>query len=81
MLGTTRRMCRIVDDHYDKFDLYKVDSESKHLIEQEQATLHNLSTKYDSLFDATLHACKTKPVDILMQPYAKLYHTHDVPCS
>ena len=36
--------------------------------------LHDISSKYEYLFDGTLVTLKTKPVDMELQLYAKPYH-------
>ena len=73
-----RRTRRILDYHYEKSDLSKVTSESKHLTEEERAALHTLLTKYELLFGGTLFTWEMKPVDIELQTDAKPYH--EKPC-
>ena len=64
VLDYMRRTCRILDAQYQKSDLRKIMSNSKHLNNNEQGMLHDVLTKYEFLFDGTLGTWKTKPVYI-----------------
>ena len=54
----------ILDYRYEESDLSKVESESKHISEEERAMFHNLLSKYEFIFNGTLGTCKTEPVHI-----------------
>ena len=64
VLNSTQRTCRILDAQYQKADLRKIVSNSKHLNNNKQSMLHEVLTKYELLFDGNLRTWKTKPVDI-----------------
>ena len=65
---------RILNEKYQKSDLIKIVSNSKHLNNNEQSMLHDLLTKYELLFDGTPGTWEMKPVDIELKPGAKPYH-------
>ena len=41
--------------------------------------LYDVQTKYEFIFDGTPGTWKTRPVDIELQPVAKLYHAKPFP--
>ena len=69
---------RILDAHYEKYDLRKVESNNKKLTEYKRNEIHNLLTKYKFLFDITLGTNKT-PVCIELQPGTKPHHAKPCP--
>ena len=58
-----------------KFDLCKVPSNNKKLIEYERDELQDLITKCELLFNVTLGTWKTKFVDIELHNNSKPHHT------
>ena len=64
VINSTRRTRKILDAKYQKSDLRKIVSNSKHLNNNEQSMLREILTKYESPFEGTLVAWKTKPVYI-----------------
>ena len=63
-INSTRRMRRILDAEYKKFDLNKVMNEQyQHLTATESHRLLNLLHKFEDIFDGTLCTCNTTPVD------------------
>ena len=79
VLDSTRRMRRILDAQYQKSDLRKIMSNSKHLNNDERIVLYDVLTKYEFIFDGTLGTWKTKPVDLELQSVAKPYHAKPYP--
>jgi hypothetical protein len=75
----TTRMTRILDAKYEKADLQKVVSESKHLTEHEQSQLLTLLRKYETCFDGSLGHWKTKPVNLELKSDASPYHARPFP--
>ena len=62
-----------MDTKHQKADFSKIISDSKILSNDKQSMLYNVLTEYELLFGGTLGTCKTKPVDIGLQPGAKPY--------
>ena len=56
-------MINILDSKYEKADLKLVIDGATYLNEQEKSELFKLLTSYSDLFDETLRAWKTDPVD------------------
>ena len=79
VLDATRRMRRILDTKYQKANLSKIVSNSKHLSNDKQSMLYDVLTKYGSSFDVTLGTCKTKPLDIELHTGSKPYHSNPYP--
>ena len=52
-----------------------VPSNDKNLTEDEHNALHDLTTKYELLFNVTLGTWKTKSIDIELHTNAKPHHT------
>ena len=50
IINSTRRTHMILDEKYQKSDLSKIVSNSKHLNNKKQSMLHDLLTKYELLF-------------------------------
>jgi len=75
----TTQMTRILDAKYEKADLHKVVSESKHLTEHEQSQLLTLLRKYENCFDGSLGHWKTKPVNLELKSDASPYHARPFP--
>ena len=74
-------MCRILDANYQKDNLSKIVSNSKHSNDNEQGMLRDVLTKYEFLFGGTLGTWKKKSVDIELHPGAKSYHAKPYPVS
>ena len=72
-------MRRILDAKYQKSDLSKILSNSKHLINDRQSMLYDVLTKYELLFNGTLGTWKMNPVDIELQLGTKPYHSNLYP--
>ena len=64
VLDNMRRTRRILDAKYQKSDLSKIVSDSKHLNDKEQSMLRDVLNKYEFLCNRTLGTWKTGPVDI-----------------
>ena len=69
-----RRTCNILDAKYQRDDLSKILSNSKHLNNNEQSMLHDVLNKYECLFGGTIGSWNKRPVGIELQPGAKPYH-------
>ena len=74
VLDSTRHMRRILYAQYQKADLSKIVTNTKHLNNDEQSMFCDVLTKYEFLFGRTLGTWKTKPLDIEQQLGAKPYH-------
>ena len=72
-------MRRILYEKYQKSDLSKIVSNSKHLINDGQSMLYDVLTKYELLFNGTIGTWKMKPVDIELHPGARNYHPNPYP--
>ena len=64
VLDSMRHTRRILDANYQRDDLIKIISNSKHLNNNEQSMLRDVLNKYEFLLEGTLGTCKTRPVDI-----------------
>ena len=53
VLDAMRHTHRILDSNYEESNLSKMESQNKHLTEEERTVLHTLITKYDLLFYGT----------------------------
>ena len=78
-IDSMRRMRRIFDTKYQKANLRKIVSNSKHLNKNEQIILRELLTKYEFHFEWTIGIWKTKPEDIEIQLGSKPYHYKSYP--
>ena len=67
----TERMVKILDSKYEKADLAGVVAGATHLNKEQKEMLYKLLTKYEDLFDGTLGAWKTDPVDFELVDGAK----------
>ena len=78
----TKRMKRILDAKYKKFDLKTIAESSTHINIQERNELYTLLKKYEYLFYVNLGTCNSKPYDIKLRPDAEPYHgkPFPVPC-
>ena len=74
----TERMIKILDSKYEKADVKQVIDGAMHLNEREKSLLYKLLTNYLDVFDGTLGAWKTDPVDFEMvdgaKPHSKRYY-------
>ncbi len=78
--GATERATQIIDAKYSKADLQSVVRDNcKHLSADQQKKLLQLLKKYESLFDGTLGAWKTKPVSFQLKEGVSLYHGQAFP--
>ena len=78
VLNSMWRTHRILDEKYQKGDLSKIVSNSKHLSNDEQIMLYDVLTKWEFLFDRTLGTWK-KIVDKELQPGSKPCHSKPYP--
>ena len=70
----------IVDSKYVKADLEKVVEEQSHLSKKEQKQLLKLLKKFEPLFDGTVGAWKTEPIELeLKDPGCTPYHARPYP--
>ena len=74
VLDSTKCTRRILDANYQRADLSKILSNSKHLNNNKQSILRDVLNKYELLFDGDLGTFNTEPVDIELQPGAKNYN-------
>ena len=68
------RVAGIMDAKYEPANIDKVVQECSHLKDSEKQELHNLLTKYKSLFDGTLGTWKGPPHTIQLKQGAQPYH-------
>ena len=79
VLDSKRRMRRILDANYQRANLSKTVSNSKHLNDNKQSMLRDVLNKYEFLFVGNLGTWKTKHIDIELQPGAKPHHAKPYP--
>ncbi len=71
----TKHVTRILDAKHQKADLQSIVTDKcKHLSADQQKTLLQLLTKYESLFDGTLGDWKTKPISFQLKEGVSPYH-------
>ena len=73
------RIKQIIDAKYEPANLDTVVQECKHLNKNQQASLHQLLTKYEDLFDGTLGQWNEAPYDIKVRKDATPYHARAYP--
>ena len=79
VLDSMQRTCKILDANYQKSDLSKVVSDSKHFSGNKQSMLRDVLNKYEFLFNGTLVNWKTRPVDVELQSGEKTYYSKPYP--
>ena len=74
------RIQNIIDNKYCPADLRKIANECTSLNDTEQEQLYQLLNKFHYLFDGTLGAWNTDPIDLeLKEPDCKPYHAKPYP--
>ena len=79
VLNSTRLTRRILDGNYQRVNLSKIVSNSKHLNDNKQSMLCDVLNRYELLFNGTIGIWNTKPVYIELQPGEKPYHAKPYP--
>ena len=79
LINSTQRTRRLLDAKYQKADLSKFVSDSKHINNNKKSMLRDVLNKYEFLFDGTIGTWKMRPVDIELQPEEKPYHYKPCP--
>ena len=75
----TKRVIGILDAKYEKADLHKLVEACTHLQKGDRDKLLRLLKQYEDLFDGTLGAWKTSPVDFELKPGAKPHQARPFP--